>query len=397
MSYNARTLVLTTLVVICASPVLASRRHLRYYSSNPHPYFVGDSKNYHTKIKATSPEYGASQWPSNTDDCLSSEVHLRPNAPALYLRDGQVYDKRCLKTLAYLVEPEERAVCRTQNDCHYTRGYDNDCLIQLPFDQGFNFDLEEARRQELEWKKFVCHGKTLDQCGRDHSSWWRSRFPSSRDDCRIRGRADKRTQDDNWVPWSIGPYGTLYDNDCLSRFANRLGMENPRNCTQTNTYVAREARDAPPVELPKTLVYATDPSGIQPHLAFPTAVTNPSRLTATPIPTPEDSISDIISEPFTTNIPDFRKSDAPPPPARTLTETANAVPTSLPLTTRDQGSATDVDEWPCMWDVDVTLPDSAPGMFDAAFGNVTVDETQVVTQKIFTGDLRECGDAIERG
>lgn len=391
MLYNARNLVLTTLVVTYASSALASRRHPRYYSSNHRPSFVGGDRSYRTKVMTIFPEYDTSYWPSNTDDCLRSEASLRPDSPAYYLHDGQFYDKRCLKALAYLVEPEERAVCRTQSDCRYTRGYDNECLIQLSFDQGFDFDFEEMKRQELEWKEFVCHGRTLDQCGRDHSPWWRSRFPSSRDDCRVHAQVEKRKQDasnDNWVPWSIGPRGVLYDNDCLSRFANRLGMENPKNCTQTNTYVTHEAREVPHMELPKTLLYATSPSGIQPHLVFPTGISNPDRLTVTPVNT------DI---PTLAGVPvhwESKRGDIPPSPVRTLTQTANILATSLPLVSRAQVSITDVDEWSCVWDVYVTLPDPASGMFDATFGGATIDKTPFATQRIAEEKLEgnECGD-----
>jgi len=393
MRYTARNLALT-LVVTCASSVLASRRHPRHYSSNHHPSYVGGNKNYRTGASPIFPEYKTSHWPSNTDNCLRPVVHPLPDAPAWYLHDGKLYDKSCLKTLVYLVEPEERAACRTRSDCHYSRGYDDGCLIQLTLDHGFDFNFEEVRRQELEWKRSVCHGKTLDQCGRDHSSWWRSRFPSSRDDCRIHGQTDKKWLDassDGWIPWSVGPYGTLYDDDCLSRYANRLGMENPGNCTQTNTYVTHEAREAPPVELPKTLVHAADPSGIQPHLEFPTGVTNPSGLAPTPvtrhIPFHEDSITDMTPEPLTAGIPDGLKRerhDIFPPPVRTLTEITDVLPTSLPLASRALGSVTD--GWSCMWAVDVTLPDPDPGMFDVIFGNATVDNASLIAQRIGNGE-----------
>jgi len=49
-----------------------------------------------------------------------------------------------------------------------------------------------------------------------------------------------------------------------------------------------------------------------------------------------------------------------------------------------------------MWDVNVTLPDSAPRMFEVAFGHATVDETLLVTQGAFRGELEglsECSDA----
>lgn len=403
MLCTARYLVLT-LAVTSLSSVLASRRHPRYYSPNHHPSYVGGDKNHRTGASTIFPEYEVSHWPSNTDDCLRPGVRPLPDAPSWYLHGGKLYEKTCLKTLVYLVEPEERVACRTQSDCHYSRGYDDACLFRLSLDYGFDFDFEEMMRQELEWKGSVCHGKTLDQCGRDHSSWWRSRFPSSRDDCRIRGQAGRKWQDgsgDNWVPWSVDPHGTLYDNDCLSRYANRLGMENPGNCTQLNV---REAREPPPVELPKTLVYATGPSGIRPHLEFPTGVANPSGLALTPvtthIPTLKGSITDITPEPLTTGIPnDLKKGkkNIPPPPVRTPTEVANALPTSLQLVGRTQTSATD--EWSCMWDVDVTLPDPAPRMFDIAFGNATVDKVPPVAQRIGDGELEDlsgCSDTIRK-
>lgn len=394
------------LVVICASSVLASRRHPRHYSQNHQPSFVGNDKNHSTRAKTTFLEYDTSFWPSSTDDCLRPEVHHCPDAPAYYLHGDQFYDKRCLEALAYLVEPEERAACRARSDCHHARGYDNECLMQLPFDQGFNFDFEEMRRQELEWKMFACHGKTLDQCGRDYSPWWRSRFPSSREDCRIHRRVNKKRQDtsiDSWIPWTIGPHGTLYDNDCLSHFAYRLGMENPGNCTQTNTYATHKAREVPPVELPKTLLHATNPSGIQPHLVLPTGVTDPDRLATTPlatyIPVPHDSIADIIPETFTTGIPIGRqrkRDDIPSSSVRTLTQTANALATFLPLVSRARGPTTD--EWSCMWDVDATLPDPALWMFDATFGDGIIDKTPLVTQSVAKGeleDLSECSNVIE--
>ena len=400
---TARNLVLA-LVVTSSSSALASRRHPRYYSSNHHPSYVAGSKSYHSGANTIFPGYETFHLPSNTDDCLRPGVRPLPDAPAWYLHDGKIYDKSCLKALVYLVEPEERATCRTQSDCHYSRGYDDGCLIRLSLDHGFDINFEEMRRQELEWKRSVCHGTTLDQCGREHSSWWRSRFPSSRDDCRIHGEADKNLQDcsgDNWVPWSVGPHGTLYDNDCLSRYANRLGMENPGNCTQTNTYEAREAPSVP-VELPKTLVYATGPSGIQPHLEFPTAVTNPSglapTLVTTYIPTSEDSVTDIIHKPLTTGIPDDLKregNDIPRPPVRTPTEIVNSLPTSLPLVSRAQESTTK--EWSCLWGVDAVLPDPAPGMFDAIFGNATVDKESSAPQRVVKGELKDlsgCSDVI---
>ena len=399
MSYIARNIVLTTLLATCMSSVLASRRHSRHYSPSRHPSYVGSNKGYRTEINAIFLECDTSQWPSNTDNCLKPDIHLHPDDPAWYRRDGQFYDKTCLKALIYLVEPEERAACRTQSDCHHSRGYDNECLIQLSFDRDFNFDFEEVKQQELEWKRSICYGKTLDECGRDHSSWWRSRFPSSRDDCRIHGQVDKTRQGgsgDNWVSWSVSPHGTSYDNDCLSRFANRLGMENPRNCTQTNTYTAHEAREDPPMELPKTLVHATVPSGIQPHLELPTGVSDPTSLAATPvttyIPTPEDSIPDVIPESFTTGIPDgleWKRNDIAPLPLRTPTKAANALPT-LPPVSRAQSSA--IDEWPCMWDVDVTLPNPAPGMFDVAFGGTTIDEIPLVAQREVEGESEDLGE-----
>ena len=406
MPHAARNTVLATLLTICASSVLASRRHPRHYSSNHHPSFVGGNKDYRAETNTNSLEYSTPNWPSKTDDCLASEVRLGPDALALYLHDGRLYDKNCLKTLVYLVEPEERAACRARNDCHYSRGYDNDCLIQLSFDRGFGFNFKEMRQQELEWKKSVCHGMTLDQCGRDHSSWWRNRFPSTRGDCRIRGRADEEMQggaSGSWVPWSVGPHGRLYDNDCLSRFANRLGMENPGNCTEINAYLIHEAREVPPVELPKTLVHAPDPSRIQPHLELPTSVADPAGINTTPlatyIPTPEDPITDIIPKPFTTGIPDRlgrKRSVIPPPSLRTLTKTTDALPTPLPLNSRAEGST---DQWSCMWHVDITLPDPAAGMFDATFGDATVGNVLLVAQEIGKGELEDlggCGDVIRR-
>lgn len=382
MPYNPSHFVLTTLVVIYASSVLASRSHPRHYSSNHCPSFVGDNKNYGAETLAILSQHDISYWPSNIDDCLRPELRLRPDASTYYLHDGQFYDKSCLKTLAYLVEPDERAVCRTQSDCHHARGYDNECLVQLSLDQDFNFNFEEMRRQELEWKEFVCHGKTLDQCGREHSLWWRNRFPSSRDDCRIHERADQREDvwNGNWIPWSIGPHGTLYDDDCLSRFANRLGMENPGNCTRDSTYVIHEAREASRVELPKTLLYAPDPSRIQPHTVSPTPVTP----VTTYIPAPTDA-------PVSW---EGKRSDIPPSPVRTLTQTVNVIASSLPLVSRAQGSTTGVDEWSCMWRVYVALPDLAPGMFDASFGSATIDKSSLVTQRIAEGELEgsECSD-----
>lgn len=406
MAYRTRNLVFTTLVVACASSVLASRHHRRFHSSHRHPSFLGDNENYNTEAKLTLSEYNTFQWPSNTEDCLRSEARFTHDAFDWYLHDSQVYDRHCLKTLAYLVEPEERAVCRMQGGYHDARGYDNDCLIQLSFDQGFSFDSEETSRQELEWKKFVCRGKTLDQCGRGHSRRWKGLFPSSRSDCRIRGWIDKERGDlsnDDWVLWSIGPNGVTYDTDCLSRFANRLGMKNPGNCTQTNNYVIHNRRDVPAKEIPKTLVHATNPSGIQPDLEFPTGITDPGRLPVTPvtpyIPLSEGPITGIIPEPLTTDVPDFRRrrrNDIPPSPARTLAETADAlVPTPLPLVNRAQSLVPD--EWSCMWEVNVTLPDCAPRMFDVVFGNATVDEIPLGTQKVLKGELEnlsECEDAL---
>jgi hypothetical protein len=395
MAYRTRGLVLTTLVVICANCVLASHHNPRFLSSHRHQSFLKDNQDYlGVEAKLTS-QYNTFQWPSNTEDCLRFGDRFTPDAPAWYLRDGQIYDRHCLKTLMYLVEPEERAVCRTQSGCHDARGYDNDCLVQLSFDQGFSFDLEETKRQELEWKRFVCRGKTLDQCGYDHSLWWRSLFPSSRDDCRIRGRFGKGREDvssDNWVPWSIGPNGTAYDTDCLSRFANRLRMENPGNCTQANNYVIQKSRDVPPAEIPKTLLHASNPSGIQPDLEFPTGLTDPGRLTATPVTThlSEDPIKEITPEPHATDISDLRKkrNRIPPSPIRTLAETVNGpVPTLLPPVNRAQGSAPD--EWSCLWDVNVTLPDFAPRMFDVAFGNTTVYEIPLGSQRIMKGELEK--------
>ena len=385
MPYNPRYLVLAALVVISAGSVLASRRHPRHYSSH-RPSFVGNNKGHRAEAMTILSQYDTSYWPSNTGDCLTPELHLRPDASVYYLHDGQSYDKRCLKVLVYLVEPEERAACRTQSDCHHARGYDNECLIRLSFDQGFDFNFEEIRRQELEWKKFVCHGKTLGQCGRGHSPWWRSRFPSSLDDCRIHKRAGRRqdSSNDNWVPWSTGPRGTRYDKDCLSRFANRLGMENPGNCSEANTYVNHEAREAPSVELPKTLLYATDPSGIQPHIVFPTRATQVATPVTTYIPIPTDGPVGW----------EGKRDDLPPSPIRTLTQTANVLASSLPLVSRAQGSVTDVDEWSCMWDVYVTLPNPAPGMFDASFGSATIDKMSLVTQgMVEVKEGSECSDA----
>lgn len=380
MTFAARSISLVTLAVFCASSVLAAGRHPRFYSSHRRPFLLEDNENYRTEAKSTSSHHAILLWPSNTDDCLGYETGLTLEAPLLYLRDGQVYDKRCLKTLAYLVEPEERAVCRKQSGCYRARGYDNDCLIQLSFDQGFNFDFEEAKRLEVEWKTFVCHGKTLDQCGRDHSHWWRSLFPSSRGDCRIRGWVGKERADvsgDDWVSWSMGPDRAAYDNDCLSRFANRLGMEKPGNCTRAGTYVAHNGREVLPTDVPKTLLHATK---IRPEV--PTSVTDPNYPTATPvatsIPLPKGpSTTDIVPKPLTADIPGIRKekrNGVPLPPVGALAETADApAPTSSPLANRAQDPV--VDEWSCMWDVNVTLPDSAPRMFDVAFGGAIVGET----------------------
>jgi hypothetical protein len=391
MLYSARpSLLLTTLVVICTGSVLASRRHPRHYSSHHRPSFAWDNKRHRTKTTTID---DTSYWPSKPDDCLKPEGHLRPDSPTHYLHDDQSYDKRCLKTLAYLVEPEERAACRTQSDCHYARGYDDECLMRSVFYQRFDFNFEEMMRQELEWKKFVCHGKTLDQCGRGHSPWWRSRFPSSPDDCRIHERVDKRrqdTSDDNWVQWSIGPHGILYDNDCLSRFANRLGMENPRNCTRSSTYTTHEPREAPPsVELPKTLLSPTAPSGLQPRLALPTDIAEPDSLVATPSTT---------SIPTSTDIPidrERKRDNIPQSPVHTVTQTADVLASSLPLASRAQGSVNDVDEWSCIWDVYITLPDIAPRMFDAALGDTIIDKTPLAVQWVAEGELRanECDDA----
>lgn len=405
MAYRTINLASVALVVACASSVLASRHNPRFYPSHRHPSFLGDNENHRAETKFTLSEHNTFRWPSNPEDCLRFGVSFTTDAPAWYLRDGQVYDRRCLKTLAYLVEPEERTVCRTQNSYHDARGYDSDCLIQLSFDQGFSFDLEGTRRQELEWKKLVCHGKTIDQCGRDHSLWWRNLFPSSRNDCRIRGWVSKeKVSGDNWVIRSIGPNGTAYDADCLSRFAYRLGMENPGNCTQTNNHVIHNGRDVSLTEIPKTLVHATNPSITRPDLEFPTGVTDPGPLTATPdtthIPLSEDPITGIIPEPLTTDIPGLRRrkrKGIPPSPVRTPNETADALaPTSLPLVDRAEGFAPD--EWSCMWDVNVTLPDPAPRMFDAIFGDSTVDEISLGTRKILKGEpdsLSECGGAFE--
>lgn len=316
-------------------------------------------------------------WPSKPDDCLRPEGHPRPDSPAHYLHNDQLYDKRCLKTLAYLSEPEERAACRTRSDYHYARGYDDECLMRSVFYQCFDFDFEEMMRQELEWKKFVCHGKTLDQCGRRHSPWWRSRFPSSPDDCRIHERVDKRRQDtpdDNWVPWSIGPHGILYDNDCLSRLANRLGMENPGNCTQSSTYAIREPRETPSAELLKTLLYPTGLSRFQPRLELPADTAEPDSLAVTPATTPT---------PIPTGIPvdwEMKRDDIPQSPVRTVARTADVPAPSLPLVSRAPSPVNDVDEWSCIWDVYVTLPDIAPGMFDAALGDAIIDKTPLAVQ-----------------
>lgn len=401
MAHCTRTLVLTALAALYVNSVFASRHNHRFYSSHHRQSALRNNGNYRAEAKLAFSNDNVLRWPSNTEDCLRFEVRFAPDPSAWYLRDGRIYDRHCLKTLVYLVEPEERAVCRTQNGCHGARGYDNDCLIQLSFDQGFSFDLEETRRQELEWKKFACRGKSLDQCGRDHSLRWRSLFPSSRDDCRIRDRFGKEGDDgssDNWVPWSISPNGTVYEADCLSRFANRLRMENPGNCTQTN-YVIQNRRDIPPAEIPKTLLHATNPSGIQPDLEFPTGLTDPNHLAATPAtsytPLPENPVADIIPEPLTTDTSDLRKKKSviPPSPVRVFTGTTDTpVPTSLPPVNRAQGSASD--EWSCMWDVNATLPDSAPRMFDVAFGDSTVDEMPLDAQRVLKGDLSECGDAL---
>ena len=380
---SPRLLVLTTLIVIGAGSVLASRRHPRHYSSNHRSSFVGDNRYHRAQATTILSQYDTSYWPSNTGDCLRPELRLDPDASAYYLHDGQFYDKPCLESLAYLVEPDERAACRTQSDCHHARGYDNECLMQLSFDQGFEFNFEEMRRQELEWKEFACHGKTLDQCGRDHSPWWISRFPSSRDDCRIHKRANQSqdASNDNWVPWSIGPRGTLYDDDCLSRFAIRLGMEDPGTCTQANTYVIHKAREAPPVELPKTLLHAPNPSGVQPHIVFPTRVTQIATPVATYIPIPTDHPVDWGG----------KRGNTPPSPVRTLTRTANILASSLPLVSRAQGSATGSNEWSCMWDVYIVLPDPVLGMFDASFGSATIDKTQRIAKGQLEGG--ECSDA----
>lgn len=405
MVYRTINLTLTALVVVCTSSVLASRHHPRSHSSHRNPSFLGYNENYRAEAKLAFSEFDTFRWPSSTADCLRSKVRVTPDGPARYLHDGQVYDRHCLKTLAYLVGPDERAVCRKQSDCHDVRGYDDDCLIRLSFDQSLSLDLEGTRRQELEWKQLTCHGKTLDQCGRDHSLWWRSLFPSSLDDCRIRGWTGKEREgapSDNWVPWSIGPNGATYDTDCLSRFASRLEMKNPGNCTQTNNYVIHNHRDVPPTEIPETLVHAPNPSGIRPDLEFPTTLVDPDHLTATPVPTyipmSEDPVTDIMHEPLTTGIPRLRRkrSDIPPSPVRTLAETADAiVPTSLPLVNRAQSS--DPDEWSCMWDVNVTLPDFSPRMFDAVFGNSTVDEIRLGARKILKGEpeiLSGYGDTL---
>jgi hypothetical protein len=180
-------------------------------------------------------------------------------------------------------------------------------------------------------------------------------------------------------------------------------MENPGNCTQTNSYVIHNRRDVPPVEIPKTLVHATNPSGATPDLELLTSLTDPGRLTFTPvtanIPLSEEPIKGVIPEPLTTGIPNLRRmrSDVPPSPVRTLVETADVLtPTSLPLVNRAQDSAPD--EWSCMWDVNITLPDFAPRMFDAAFDGATVNEMLLGTQRILEGEVEnpsECVDALE--
>ena len=173
-------------------------------------------------------------------------------------------------------------------------------------------------------------------------------------------------------------------------------MENPGNCTQTIDYVIRNGRDVLPTEIPKTLVHATNPSGIQPDLEVPTGLADPDRLTATPvtsyIPLTEDPITEIVPESLTTNIPDLRKrNDISPSPVRTFAEAADALlPTPLPLVHRAYGSAPD--EWSCMWEVNVTLPDSAPRMFDVIFGNATVDEIPLGTRRVSKGELGDLGE-----
>lgn len=177
-------------------------------------------------------------------------------------------------------------------------------------------------------------------------------------------------------------------------------MENPRNCTRTNTYIIHEAREAPPAELPKTLLYATNPSEIQPHLVLPTVTTDPDGLAVTTyIPVPKGSIADgIIPEPLATSVPIGRKRKRDhfsSSPVRMLTQSADALATSLPSVSHAHGSATD--EWSCMWDVNVTLPGPAPGMFDAAFGDGTVEKPPLVTQVIDEGELEglsECSGSI---
>lgn len=333
-------------------------------------------------------EDDTSHWPSKPDDCLPPEGHPRPDSH--YLHDDKFYDKNCLKTLVYLTEPEERAACRTQSDCHYARGYDDECLMRSVFHQCFDFDFEEMMRQELEWKKFVCCGKTLDQCGRGHSPWWRSRFPTSPDDCRIHERVDKMRQDtpdDNWVPWSIGPYGILYDNDCLSRFANRLGMENPRNCTQSSAYATHEPREtSPSVGLPKTPLYPSGLPRFQPRLALPTDTAESDLLVAT------------TSTPILTDTPadrERKRNNIPRSPVRTAARSVDAPAPSFPPVGRAQSPVDDVDEWSCIWDVYVILPDIALGMFDAALGDGIVDKTPLAVQWVTEGELEgnECDDA----
>lgn len=51
-----------------------------------------------------------------------------------------------------------------------------------------------------------------------------------------------------------------------------------------------------------------------------------------------------------------------------------------------------------MWNVNAILPDPAPEMFDATFGNDTVDKTSLVALMIVKGeleDLSECSGAVE--
>lgn len=45
-----------------------------------------------------------------------------------------------------------------------------------------------------------------------------------------------------------------------------------------------------------------------------------------------------------------------------------------------------------MWDVDVTLPNPAPGMFDVAFGGTTIDEIPLVAQREVEGESEDLGE-----